>query len=119
MKTFLLLLLTSVLAYSGEIGIASHYSVRSNKGTKTASGEKLRDDSFTAAHKTLPFGTVVKVICLKTNKSVKVTINNRGPFVAGRIIDLSQAAAKQLGIIERGIAKVKVEIIKKPTQPKR
>jgi rare lipoprotein A len=100
------------LAFSAEHGIASHYSIRSNGGTHTASGEKLRDDQLTAAHKTLPFGTVVKVTALRTGKATTVRITNRGPFIKGRIIDLSQAAAKELGIIKSGIAKVRVDIIK-------
>lgn len=111
-KLFLILFLIPQLIFGAEIGVASHYSVRSNGGTHTASGEVLKDSSLTAAHKTLKFGTVVKVTDLKTQKEVIVRINNRGPFIKGRIIDLSQAAAKQLGITKRGIAKVKVEVVK-------
>lgn len=112
MRIILLTLLMANLAFSAEHGIASHYSIRSNGGTHTASGEKLRDDQLTAAHKTLPFGTVVKVTALRTGKATTVRITNRGPFIKGRIIDLSQAAAKELGIIKSGIAKVRVDIIK-------
>jgi rare lipoprotein A len=111
MKTILLLLLMTNLVFSDEYGIASHYSIRTNGGTHTASGQKLRDDSFTAAHKTLPFGTVVKVTNLNNNKSVKVKINNRGPFIKGRIIDLSQAAAHSLGFHKNGLTRVKVKVI--------
>jgi rare lipoprotein A len=105
-----LLILTSALL-GEERGIASHYSVKTNGGTHTASGQKLRDNSFTAAHKTLPFGTIVKVTNLNNYKSIKVTINNRGPYVRGRIIDLSQAAAHSLGFHKNGLTKVKVEVI--------
>ena len=113
MKTILLFLSMISIVFSAETGIASHYSVRSNGGTHTASGERLRDDALTAAHKSLPFGTIVKVTALKTGKSVTVRIINRGPFIKGRIIDLSQAAAKSLGIQKQGLAKVKVEVVKK------
>lgn len=112
MKTLLILLLTTLITYSAEYGIASHYSIRTNGGTHTASGQRLDDNKLTAAHKTLPFGTRVKVTCLSTNRSVIVTINNRGPFIAGRIIDLSQAAAKKLNMIKKGLTRVKVEVIK-------
>jgi len=112
MKTLLLLLCTALLSYGGQIGIASHYSIKSNKGTRTASGETLCDKSFTAAHRTLKFGTKVKVTNLRNNKSVIVRINNRGPFKAGRIIDVSQAAAHKLGFHKQGLTRVKVEVIK-------
>ena len=112
MKTLILILSFLSSAFAAEVGLASHYSVRSNGGTHTASGEKLNDELFTAAHKTLPFGTVVKVTNLKTKKTVNVRITNRGPFKKGRIIDLSQAAARELGITKQGLAQVKVEVIK-------
>ena len=101
----------AALANAVEYGSASFYSVRSNGGLATASGEKLSDNKFTAAHKTLPFGTVVKVQCVKTGKSVNVKINDNGPHVRGRIIDLSKAAAQKLGMINRGVIKVKVSVV--------
>lgn len=114
MKFFLSQLLVVLLPVSAaEYGIASHYSVRSNGGRHTASGEKLCDHSMTAAHRRLPFGTRVRVTRPRTGKSVVVRINNRGPYVKGRIIDLSQAAAKALGMHKDGIAKVKVEVVKR------
>lgn len=119
MKTILLFLSMITIAFSAEVGIASHYSVRSNGGTHTASGERLRDDAYTAAHKTLPFGTIVKVTALRTGKTATVRIINRGPFIRGRVIDVSQAAAKKLGIIKSGIARVKVEVIKKAPNKKK
>jgi rare lipoprotein A len=69
---------------------------------------------LTAAHRRLPFGTLVRVRVLKTGATVKVRINDRGPFVKGRIIDLSWVAAKKLGILRAGVAKVAVEVLKTP-----
>jgi rare lipoprotein A len=91
-----------------ETGIASWYSVRCNGGTQTASGERLDDTKLTAAHRTLPFGTKVKVQCSTTGRSVVVRINDRGPYVKGRVIDLSKAAAERIGIIKKGITKVEL-----------
>jgi rare lipoprotein A len=110
-KTVLTCLLFCFCANAAEIGIASHYSTKT--GTKTASGEKLNDNAFTAAHKTLPLGTLVKVTNLKNNKSVVVRINDRGPYPKGRIIDVSRVAANALGFYEQGLTKVKVEVVKK------
>jgi rare lipoprotein A len=112
-KTLLTCLFFCFCANAAEIGIASHYSTKT--GTKTASGEKLNDNSFTAAHKTLPLGTLVKVTNLKNNKSVTVRINDRGPYPKGRIIDVSRVAANALGFYKQGLAKVKVEVVKKST----
>jgi rare lipoprotein A len=75
-------------------------------GKKTASGQKFNQNAMTAAHKTLPFGTVVQVTNEKTGKSIKVTITDRGPFHKGRIIDLSKAAASKLGTMSSGTGKV-------------
>ena len=75
-------------------------------GKKTASGQRFNENAMTAAHRTLPFGTVVKVTDQRTGKSIKVTINDRGPFHKGRIIDLSKAAAAQLGTKNAGTGKV-------------
>ncbi len=96
-----------------EVGVASWYGP-GFQGRTTANGELYDMFSFTAAHKTLPFGTVVRVVDLATGKSVVVRINDRGPFVPGRIIDLSYAAALELGIIERGTAKVGLIILHEP-----
>lgn len=104
---------TTMLANALEYGKASFYSVKSNKGTVTASGEKLCDSKMTAAHRTLPFGSVVKVTNLDNGKSVFVTINDRGPFISGRVIDVSLKAASALGFVEKGIVRVKVETMKK------
>jgi rare lipoprotein A len=75
-------------------------------GKKTASGERFNENAMTAAHRSLPFGTVVTVTDQRTGKSVKVTINDRGPFHKGRIIDLSKAAATKLGFRNAGTTKV-------------
>lgn len=91
-----------------EQGKASWYGERF-RGRSTASGEPFNPDDFTAAHKTLPFGTRVRVVVLKTGRSVDVRINDRGPFVHGRVIDLSKAAAQRVGIRRLGVARVRVE----------
>jgi rare lipoprotein A len=101
-----------------ETGNASYYSSKFN-GRKTASGERFRNSDLTAAHKNLPFGTVVKVINLKNGKSVKVRINDRGPFVPGRILDLSARAAGKIGLVEQGVGKVQVRYKKKRSYQKR
>jgi rare lipoprotein A len=93
-----------------ETGIASVYSDRL-QGRKTASGETYDPGRMTAAHRTLPFGTRVKVTNARTHRSAVVTINDRGPALAGRILDLSPRAAKALGIDPAGVARVTVEVV--------
>ena len=78
-------------------------------GRQTASGETFNQNEMTAAHRTLPLGTKAEVTHVKSGKSVEVTINDRGPYVKGRVIDLSRAAAKKLGITKDGTATVKIE----------
>ncbi|MGN6157611.1 MAG: septal ring lytic transglycosylase RlpA family protein [Devosia sp.] len=90
-------------AGDNQCGGASWYSL---PGQKTASGERMNPNAMTAAHKTLPLGSVVKVVDQRSGRSVRVTINDRGPYVRGRIIDLSRAAARQLGIIPSGVGSV-------------
>ncbi len=92
----------------GESGIASVYSTK--HGNKTASGIKLKDNALTAAHKTIPFGTLVRVINQRNGKSVVVTITDRGPFIKGRIIDLTIAGANSIGM-GWGLAPVKLELV--------
>jgi rare lipoprotein A len=94
-----------------DTGIASFYSHKFH-GRRTASGQIFHVDSLTAAHKRLPFGTVVRVTNIRNGRSVIVTVNDRGMKGKNRIIDLSPAAARKIGIIERGLAKVAVEVIK-------
>ena len=85
------------------------YNARNFNGRKTASGERLHRDSFTCAHRNYPFGTMLRVTNVLNNKQVVVRVNDRGPFRKGRIIDLSWAAAKAIGMIVQGIAPVTVE----------
>lgn len=91
-------------------GIASYYANR-YEGKQTANGEKYRHSKLTAAHKSLPFNTKVKVTNLKNRKTVVVRINDRGPFVAGRIIDLSKSAAQMLDFINDGLVEVSIEVV--------
>jgi rare lipoprotein A (peptidoglycan hydrolase) len=91
-------------------GLASYYHNKF-EGRKTANGEIFSQKLYTAAHKELPFGTLVKVTRLSNGKSVTVRINDRGPFVENRIIDLSYSAALEIDLINDGIAEVTLEII--------
>jgi rare lipoprotein A len=106
---FLLFFCTVAVAQT-QTGKASFYADKF-EGSPTASGEKYRHHKMTAAHRTLPFGTKVKVTNLANNKSVEVVINDRGPWVDGRIIDLSKAAAEALGFVNQGLAEVTIEVI--------
>jgi len=87
--------------------MASFYADRF-QGRRTASGERYDRNAYTAAHRRLRFGTRVQVIRLDNGRSVTVRINDRGPFVKGRIIDLSRAAAEALGMLQAGVVKVRV-----------
>lgn len=107
-----LFLLASCAPRLHERGGASYYADKF-KGRHTASGEKFRQYKLTAAHKTLPFGTKVKVKNLNNGRTVKVRINDRGPFVSGRIIDLSKKAARRLGMIRSGTARVELSYKKR------
>lgn len=91
-----------------EEGIASYYADR-YEGRPTASGEPYRKSLLTAAHKTLPFGTIVTVTNKENGKVIEVKVNDRGPFVEGRIIDLSRAAAEELDFIQDGLTEVRIE----------
>jgi len=91
-------------------GKASYYASR-HHGRRTASGERLNNNAFTAAHRELPFGTKVKVTNLANERSVVVRITDRGPHTRGRLIDLSQAAARELGMLRAGVAQVRVESV--------
>jgi rare lipoprotein A len=93
-----------------QFGVASYYA-RRHHGRRTANGERFDMDQLTAAHRTLPFGTVVRVTDVASGRSVTVRINDRGPYAAGRVIDLSRAAARQLGILEAGVAKVQLDVL--------
>jgi len=88
-------------------GVASFYS----EEQETANGETFDPNKLTAAHPTLPFGTRLRVTNVSTGRSVTVRVNDRGPFVPGRIVDVSYSAAQTLGIVDRGIAKVKLDVV--------
>ena len=92
-------------------GIASWYSIKTNHGRQTASGRRLSNGAYTAAHKSLPFGTKVRVTSLATGKSEVLRITDRGPYVKGRIIDVTIGSAQRLGFHSRGITRVKVEVL--------
>jgi rare lipoprotein A len=115
-RSVFLFLLVLLLAYSRDEaragqsfdGLASFYSY---EGSKSASGQKIERGALTAAHRTLPFGTRVRVSDPKTGRSVVVTINDRGPFARGRILDVSTSAAKILDMIEKGVIHVHAEVL--------
>ena len=114
MKTFFQLVLiafvsTAVLAQN-QTGKASFYADKF-EGRSTASGEKYKHSKLTAAHKTLPFGTKVRVTNVANKKTVDVVVNDRGPYVDGRVIDLSKSAAEKLDFINQGLADVSLEVI--------
>jgi rare lipoprotein A len=89
-------------------GVASFYT----EGQQTASGEKFDTHDLTAAHPTLPFGTRLRVTNVSTGRSVTVRVNDRGPYVPGRVVDVSHSAANALGMVESGIAKVKLDVVR-------
>lgn len=105
-----LISLNFAFSQSEEYGIASFYD-DSFQGAKTSSGEFYDKDKYTGAHKTLPFGTIVKVTRLDTKESVKIRINDRGPYIKGRIIELSKKAAQKIDLVKAGVAKVKIEVL--------
>ncbi|MCR5472270.1 septal ring lytic transglycosylase RlpA family protein [Prevotella communis] len=109
-KKILLFMLTVSLTVLGQIqvGKASYYSKRAT-GRMTASGDRLHHDSLTCAHRSYPFGTLLQVTNPSNGRMIVVRVNDRGPFVRGRIVDLSWAAAKVLGILSTGVANVIIE----------
>ncbi|MDH3887319.1 MAG: septal ring lytic transglycosylase RlpA family protein [Gammaproteobacteria bacterium] len=110
MLLFMSLAVNTAMAMDAQEGEASYYADTLD-GNKTASGAVYDKDALTAAHRTLPFGTRVKVTYLKTGNSVEVVINDRGPRAKSRIIDLSGAAASKVGMIDDGHGKVKLEVL--------
>jgi rare lipoprotein A len=88
-------------------GFASFYT----EGTRTASGEKFDTHQLTAAHPSLPFGTRLRVTNAATGKSVVVRVNDRGPYVPGRVVDVSYSAARMLGMVDGGVAKVRLDVV--------
>ena len=103
----LLMCLASCSIKTVETGKASYYADKF-QGRTTANGETFRQGKRTAAHRSLPFGTKVKVKNLSNNKTVRVRINDRGPFISGRIIDLSKKAARKINIIGAGVANIEL-----------
>ena len=93
-----------------QIGVASWYGPGFH-GRKTASGERFDQNDLTAAHPTLPFGTRLRVTNVSSGQSVTVRVNDRGPFVRGRVVDVSYAAAEELGMVGGGVAKVKLDVV--------
>lgn len=102
--------------FAPEFGKASYYHDKF-EGKKTASGEKYAKAELTCAHKTLKFGTIVRVTRLDNNESVDVRVNDRGPYSEGHVVDLSRAAAEQIGLIKAGVLKVKLEVIEEAPAP--
>ena len=101
------LMLVLAPASAATTGMASYYK----SGKRTANGERFNPHGLTAAHRKLPFGTKVKVTNLRTGKSVVVRINDRGPFIKGRVIDLSLGAAKVIGLNRSGVAKISFVVL--------
>ena len=111
MVLFIFCMVPLLALAESEEGVASYYA-DSLQGNLTASEEPYDKDAMTAAHRTLPFGTKVKVSNLDNGKSVVVIINDRGPHVQNRLIDVSGAAARQLGLLDSGTARVRIEVLK-------
>ncbi len=124
MKHFILLLFSfacaigPLSAQDAEYGLASYYADKF-AGKPTASGERYDPAKMTAAHKTHPFGTILRVTRLDNGKWVEVRVNDRGPYVAGRVVDVSRAAAEKLDLIKDGNARVKVEVVRLPGETAR
>jgi rare lipoprotein A len=97
----------SAVAEAGVVGMASYYK----SGKVTANGERFNPHGFTAAHRKLKFGTKVRVTNVRTGKSVVVRINDRGPFIRGRVIDLSLGAAKVIGLTKSGVARISYTVL--------
>lgn len=121
MKNFLSFVLTPLLllvslnysqAQDEEFGLASYYSDEFH-GRKTAYGDTYNKDKLTTAHKKHPYGTILKVTRLDNSKSVTVKVIDKGPFIRGRVVDLSRKAAERIGLIDVGVAEVKVEVVSK------
>jgi len=99
----------------GEIGTASWYGIE-RQGMPTTSGELFDENKLTAAHRKLPLGTMVRVTNLRNHRSTFVKVNDRGPGVVGRVIDVSWAAAKELGFLEAGLTRVEIDEVSDPTR---
>ncbi len=116
LSAFFLILTVQAYFFAATVyknNVTASYYAEAFHGKKTSNGERFNMYALTCAHKTLPFNTILKVTNLRNGKSVQVRVNDRGPFVSGREIDLSKAAAIKLGMIGTGTTKVRLEIIKK------
>ena len=96
---------------STEIGCTSWYNIKTNRGTHTASGRPLSDDAHTAAHKKWPMGSQIRITNLSNSRQEILTITDRGPYIKGRVIDVTSGSAKRLGFYENGITRTKVELL--------
>jgi rare lipoprotein A len=90
-------------------GVASYYG--NEAGNRTASGQRFNQNAMTAAHRSLPFGTKLRVTNVDSGRSVTVRVNDRGPYVQGRVVDVSYSAADALGMVGKGVAKVKLDVV--------
>ena len=115
---FILISSVSLFAEVYKTGVTASYYAEDFHGKKTSNGERFNMNDFTCAHKSLPFNTILKVTNLANGKTCEVRVNDRGPFVLNREIDLSKAAATKLGMIGTGTTKVKLEIVKKGANTK-
>ena len=113
-----ILLLTPIFAEVYKTGVTASYYAEDFHGKRTSNGERFNMNDYTCAHKSLPFNTILKVTNLANGKTCEVRVNDRGPFVASREIDLSKAAAVKLGMIGSGTTKVKLEIVKRGADTK-
>jgi rare lipoprotein A (peptidoglycan hydrolase) len=102
--------ITEIGHMPSQVGTASWYG-RWHAGRLTANGERFNPQAMTCAHRTLPLGSVIKVTDLATGKNVSLHVNDRGPYVRGRIIDLSERAAMELGVGDRGLLVVRIEVV--------
>lgn len=100
--------LATTKAQANQTGMASYYGPKFH-GKRTASGERFNQNAMTAAHRTAPFGSQLRVTNVASGKSVIVRVNDRGPFIRGRIVDVSTVAARQLGLVQRGVGRVRVQ----------
>ena len=99
-----------------QVGLASWYGAQW-KGRETASGEIFEPERLTAASPTLPLGSIIQVTNLRNGKTVRLRVNDRGPWVGDRILDVSRAAARMLGFVERGVTRVRVRLLRTPAAP--
>jgi rare lipoprotein A len=111
LSILIVILLISFSSFAGTEGVASYYHDNFN-GRKTASGMIYHKDRLTCAHRTYPFGTKLEITNLSNGDTVVVTVTDRGPFNKGCIVDLSKAAARKLHMIEKGLQKVKIKVVK-------